>query len=229
MRGMRASEFEATSGCPGLVGSTVRPLCNRSLVATAVAVITLVSCPMLSACRYLIGIDDVHLAPDGGGRRDSSFADAQLDGQTDGLQDGPAQADGQRDGPLQSDGPKDGPVQQDAQPDTLTQQDAQQDAQHDAQQDAQHDVYVQSDAGECSNDVDCLPDAGVITDGGRYCYTAKAKCYVPGTCSDDSECVAGQTCRILYGSCTCPSLGATCRPHEVCIYFPSIGDFCSAE
>ncbi|MBI5482016.1 MAG: hypothetical protein HY906_24385 [Deltaproteobacteria bacterium] len=132
--------------------------------------------------------------------------------------DGEAQADGPRDGPLQADGPKDGPLQQDGQTDTPL------------QQDAQHDVFVQSDAGECSNDVDCLPDAGVITDGGRYCYTATAKCYEPGVCHGDSECPTGQICKPLVQTCSCPSLGFTCRPHEICLYFPVwLGNFCAGE
>ena len=138
--------------------------------------------------------------------------------QLDGQRDGPLQNDGPQDGPLQNDGPQDGPLQQDAQHDTFI------------QQDAQHDVYVQSDVGQCSQNSDCFPDSGAPTDGpGLYCYTAKAKCYEPGTCSDDSECVAGQTCRLVLGTCSCPTLLLPCRPHETCILFPGFGNFCTAD
>jgi hypothetical protein len=138
--------------------------------------------------------------------------------------DGGLQLDAQKDGPLQSDapvqldGPLDAPVQQDAQHDTFI------------QQDAQHDVYVQSDVGQCSQNADCFPDSGAPTDGpGLYCYTAKAKCYEPGTCSDDSECKAGETCRLVLGTCSCPTLLLPCRPHETCILFPGFGNFCTAD
>ncbi|HEY3352475.1 MAG TPA: hypothetical protein VGQ83_04450 [Polyangia bacterium] len=120
--------------------------------------------------------------------------------------------------PLQQDDAA--PVQDDAAPDAPADVAAAEDAALDAApQDAQRDTAPQ-DAQHDTAPAGCTDDSQCNVAGGEYCFVAKGKCFVPGTCYSNDECLSG-ACSIIVippGTCTCtpfPFFG--CRPHESCI------------